>query len=231
MITIGFSAKAGHGKDFCAKIFRELARNAGALTTSVAFADPLKTRVYGEFNGRYSFEDVWVRKPPEVRNRLQLAGTEEGRDVFGEDFWTLQIEASLRLKREREPYIRFATITDVRFPNEVTTVQQNGVTSPTRNREIQELIAADDRHAPWQEAELLDWYTAVWEKRNKRGISLRIVSDRPTLTGAAAQHRSETALDGFSDRYFDGVIVNNLDTSIGELQDQLLPWVRFAEGL
>lgn len=58
------------------------------------------------------------------------------------------------------------------------------------------------------------------------GLALTIVSDRPTLTGEAARHRSETALDHL-DRAtaFDGVLVNDRTTTLDGLRDQLRPHV------
>lgn len=57
------------------------------------------------------------------------------------------------------------------------------------------------------------------------GTALRIKSNRATLEGDAATHPSETALDSLNDDEFDGVIINNNNTTLDDLAVQLEPIV------
>jgi hypothetical protein len=238
MRIVSFSGRSGHGKDFVARLFRQMAEEKSARTASFSFADPLKARVYAEFGGKYNFEQVFYTKPDEVRIRLQQAGTEEGRDVFGEDFWTLQTEALIRLRREREPEIALATITDARFPNEVDFCLINGLSIATlQASSMRAAVASAIEHAQETNMPFLDenrmqavgeQYFCEYRRRNQ-GLAFYIESDRPTLTGEAALHRSETSLDGLNKATaFSEVIVNNQDTSAYQLREQLDPWVTLA---
>ena len=54
------------------------------------------------------------------REALQKMGTEVGRDIFHPDFWIFQLEN--RIKDKDKPIV----ITDVRFPNEIKWIHENG---------------------------------------------------------------------------------------------------------
>lgn len=114
---IGLSGKAGSGKDF---VGREVLRPLGYRQW--AYAWPLKTQIVGRGE---TYEDVMVNKPPRVRELLQVAGTEQGRDVFGRDYWVRQLGAWLRILHEELGLSKFY-VTDVRFPNEVEYIQSIG---------------------------------------------------------------------------------------------------------
>lgn len=182
MKVLSFSARAMHGKDTCARIAREIAREEFGVTLShFAFAWPLKMRCYGA-DASLTWEDVQA-KPPHVRRLFQLEGTENGRDKYGADFWTRHADAYLRLMGEAMPEVEGATNSDTRFPNEV-------------------------------------------EFARERGMALYIQSDRPTLTGEAALHPSETALDPLDKATaFDGIITNSRDTTLADLRAQIRPFV------
>jgi hypothetical protein len=194
---ISFSGRARHGKDTCAAALVELAREEFGVTVGrFSFAWPLKARVFGEMAQPDALQKVLYDKPPEIRKLLQETGTERGRDVFGENFWTLQAEAMLHLMAEAMPYVKLWVISDCRFPNEVEFVKNGGrvVSSP------------------------MDL---------SKGLALWIDSDRPTLTGEAAFHASEVALDPLDkDTEFDGRINNNTDVPISRLKSQIRPHLR-----
>lgn len=61
---------------------------------------------------------------PDVRGLLQRFGTEGGREVFGPDFWVRAAEERIR-RLEQTGWTRFV-FTDVRFPEEVDFIQQQG---------------------------------------------------------------------------------------------------------
>jgi hypothetical protein len=176
--VIGVSGKAQHGKDTFAALLRDVAAAHGQNLLILPFALPLKARVYGMLP-KAPLEDVMDRKPIEVRQLLQFAGTEEGRNVYGTDFWVRQIEYYVAHLRRVAPFVHGIIVPDARFPNE---------------------IAFTSRY----------------------GASVRIHSDRPTLTGEAAQHPSETALDAVPDAAFEYVITNLSSTSLDELQEQAI---------
>lgn len=201
--VLGFSGKARHGKDFCAAVAQEVAKESGFNMGRIALADVLKARVYGEAGGRYSLEQVFVNKPPQVRDTLQQVGTERGRWVFGENFWTLQVEAMLYVFEKSMPFLDAVVIPDIRFPNEVEFVKLGGTAPVNLSRVIS--------RGP--------------------GLQLHIKSDRPTLMGEFAQHASETSLDGVPDDFFDGIIFNNLDTTRDELKKQIRPYVQMLFGV
>jgi hypothetical protein len=242
---LGFSARAMHGKDTCAKIAGEIMRDEFGVNMGVwALAHTLKAATFGESNGLFSFEDVWYNKPPEIRERLQKRGTEEGRNKYGENVWILQTEAYLRLFEQAMPFMGAVAIPDVRFPNEVDFVRLGGKVPDMVLNEIRRKASEDlgfteeveaemlntdpaallDLESTWQELVISDY---ALELSASKGMSLYITSDRPTLTGKAAQHLSETALDCLDkERSFDGVIVNNLDTTLEDLRVQLRPYVQ-----
>lgn len=127
---IGLAGGAGVGKDtLAARYFRAY----GYL--SAALADEIKVRVVA--SGRATFEEVFVTKPPHIRQLLQEEGTERGRDLYGEDYWCNVLEAKLRVNAYRWGDLRRYVCTDVRFPNEVAWVRRLGgrvfkIDAPTR---------------------------------------------------------------------------------------------------
>jgi len=240
---LGFSGKALHGKDTCARIAREIAEEELGLEMGQwAFAYLLKALVYAEADHQFSLEDVFYNKPAEVRERLQLRGTEEGRDKYGEDLWLLGTAAMLHIL-ENTTKLQGVTITDVRFPNEVSFVRLGGVTAQsiffTKLAEVLDAteydsledtiftdpdalaksLALEDKAINAAKAVLED------ELAKAKGMVLYIKSDRPTLTGEAASHPSEIALDWIPSSRFDGIITNNLDTTFEDLRNQLRPFV------
>lgn len=143
---IGLAGKIGSGKDYVAEhVIMPLD------FYQWAFAWPLKVAVLAE-NPEYTWEEVFVTKPEQVRTRLQLRGTEEGRMKYGEDVWVRATDAYIRLIHEQWGINNFV-ITDVRFPNEVDYIKdQDGlvikIESPVRQRLAQsELTQNQIMHA------------------------------------------------------------------------------------
>ena len=115
---IALSGKAGSGKDFIAsQVFPRYFR--------IAFADHFKHDVVGK--GILTHEQVYVTKDEEVRHRLQQFGTEEGRDVYGENVWIHCLEAWIYSMYMKNKIVRFV-ITDCRFDNEAQWVKDVGGT-------------------------------------------------------------------------------------------------------
>lgn len=175
MIVIGLAGKAGAGKDYCARIVQNLAREMGINLMIFPMALILKALLLGQHED-LTYEDVFYNKPPNVRRLLQLAGTENGRNVYGEDVWVRATSAMSSFLLSNNPFIQGIVIPDIRYTNEAQIVQASG-------------------------------------------SLLRVISDRGTLDGLAAQHLSENAM---ADYYkYDLDIINNLNTTQFELESQI----------
>jgi hypothetical protein len=115
MKVIGLSGKAGSGKDF---IHQKYLKPRGWYQFSMAW----HFKVWLVAAGRFSHDDVFHIKPPEVRRTLQVAGTELGRDVYGYDIWLRVIEEWFILLGELWGIDKFV-IPDIRFINERDFIQ------------------------------------------------------------------------------------------------------------
>lgn len=130
----GFSGKMGTGKNYIAeKLFISMLPHKNYMV--MALADHFKIECCAKDG--VPFENVFVKKTEETRRMLQKRGTEEGRDVYGENIWIDILNNWIRLYAERG--IRRFIITDLRFPNEVEWVKSmNGyifrIEAPLRNR-------------------------------------------------------------------------------------------------
>lgn len=116
--VLGLSGKSGSGKTWFAD---KLMRKYGWMPW--AFAHHIKKDAMK--SGDFNYEDIHYFKPPEARRYLQLAGTEFGRDVYGDDVWLRVTHAWLRTLRE-EAHVRNVVLTDVRFPNEARFIHALG---------------------------------------------------------------------------------------------------------
>lgn len=130
LTLVGLSGESGSGKDTIAELYM---RPHGFIP--VGFADEVKIAVVA--TGKATWEEVFITKPPHVRRLMQIVGTEEGRDVYGEDYWVRKLFARLRTNvlRFGSQFTRYV-ITDARFPNEVEAIRQHGhvirLLAPTR---------------------------------------------------------------------------------------------------
>lgn len=115
---IGLSGRAGSGKDFVAK-------NCLSDYFKISLADHFKNDVVGK--GIHTYEEVYYTKPIEVRHSLQIIGTEQGRDVYGDNVWIHCIEAWLYSIYCKNGISKFC-VPDVRFDNEAEWISQLGGT-------------------------------------------------------------------------------------------------------
>ena len=122
MEIIGLMGHQGVGKNFIADL---LLKNLPIKNTIIiAFADHFKVDCICKHNCDYN--KVFGEKDYETRRLLQKAGTEEGRDKFGDNIWINVVETWIKLLNERgvERFI----ISDVRFVNEAQWVKKmNGI--------------------------------------------------------------------------------------------------------
>lgn len=119
--VVGLSGKARSGKNFLAqRVVRPMGFSPWALAT------PLKQEAVIRHNAPVDevFGIGGIEKSLKVRKLLQVLGTEEGRDKYGEDVW-LKFAELFMLMQYESGQDRFV-IPDVRFPNEVQWVQSLG---------------------------------------------------------------------------------------------------------
>lgn len=112
---IGLNGRAGTGKDF-------IASNCLSQYFKVAFANHFKIDIVRK--KIFTFDEVFNTKPKHVRDRLQKIGTEEGRDVYGEDIWIDTLEAWIHQINISNNINQFI-LADVRFENECEWVRKN----------------------------------------------------------------------------------------------------------
>lgn len=119
---IGISGKMGSGKDTVAKIIEEILKTCNIRVEIIPFALELKRMVMELF--KYTEEEVYRTKPPEVREILQRFGTDVIRKRQ-EDFWIRQLERNAQKVDSPFGYV-FVVVPDVRFENEAEFVKGQG---------------------------------------------------------------------------------------------------------
>jgi phosphomevalonate kinase len=134
-MIIGISGKMGTGKDYLAnQIIIPFLKKHGKQCLQLAFADQIKVNAMTRHN--LNFDDVYVEKTHKTRNLLQYEGTENGRNVLGEDIWIRYFDSWRKVLSSRG--IDAIVVTDVRFHNEVDYIRsQRGllirINAPLRN--------------------------------------------------------------------------------------------------
>ncbi len=119
MEIIGLLGHQGVGKNYIAEnILNEILPKKNTLI--MAFADHFKVECITKRNVPY--EKVFEKKDKISRRLLQIVGTEEGRNVYGNDIWVNTLETWLNIYKSRgvERFI----ICDVRFQNEVNWIKK-----------------------------------------------------------------------------------------------------------
>lgn len=117
LTIVGFTGKAGSGKDHMA---RSLWSSHGFMP--LAFADFMKELLAHEEG--IPVTEMLTTKSPRARTRLQIFGTEEHR-ARDQDVWVRALGNRLFLLADKLRHHRFA-ITDVRFQNETDWIHQMG---------------------------------------------------------------------------------------------------------
>ena len=113
---IGLHGRAGSGKDF-------IASNCLRDYFKVALANHFKIDIVRKHI--FTYEEVFNTKPAHVRHRLQQIGTEEGRDVYGENVWCDALEAWMYQINKSNSIDKFV-VADLRFDNEAEWVKSLG---------------------------------------------------------------------------------------------------------
>ena len=150
MELYGFSGKIGSGKNYVSeKIFIPLLSNKQTLV--MALADHFKVDACAKDG--LDYDRVFVNKDEESRRILQLRGTEEGRNKYGDDVWIRTLETWMRVYFDRG--IRRVIVTDVRFENEAEWIKKIGGT-------LVRIVAPERTHARMaQEATSPDAYDRI----------------------------------------------------------------------
>jgi phosphomevalonate kinase len=141
-MIIGLSGKMGTGKDYLANnVIIPFLEKHGKQCLQLAFADQIKVNCMTKNN--LNFDDVYVEKTHKTRNLLQYEGTENGRNVLGEDIWIKYFDSWRKVFTSRG--VDAIVVVDVRFHNEVDYIRNLGgllirINAPLRNekRLIQE---------------------------------------------------------------------------------------------
>ncbi len=118
MKILGLAGHAGSGKD---TIYSKYLKPRGWFQWSYAF----HFKVWLVGRGKATHEEIFHTKPNHVRKLIQRFGTEEGRDVWGEDIWNNILFEWLTLIHETSDIDKFV-IPDVRFPNEFHAIRNIG---------------------------------------------------------------------------------------------------------
>lgn len=137
MKVIGVSGKIGTGKDYMVKnvLVPLFCRHERYVVLS--FADSFKVEAI--VRDKIDRKRVYEQKDEESRKILQIRGTEQGRNVYGENIWVDTLYQYMLNFHERG--IEYFFIVDVRFPNEVDFINNkcNGfvfrIVAPKRNLE------------------------------------------------------------------------------------------------
>lgn len=124
MLLIGFTGKAGSGKDTAANYLKK-----NYPFKSVAFADPIRAgmrAMIGLEDKHFAHPDKEVVLPElgkSPRQMMQTLGTEWGRTTVNEDIWLILAGKKVREFHQQGYH---ALITDVRFENEAAWIRKNG---------------------------------------------------------------------------------------------------------
>jgi hypothetical protein len=169
-LLIAVSGKLGSGKDYVIEHFI-LPWVTGSVSR-MAFADQIKITVASRDDSISLRQCLEGKKSLELRRKLQIVGTEEGRDLYGPNVWVNTLENWIRLRKIRGDKLDVVLITDCRFENEAQWIEQHSgllirVNAPQRNKQALEQEANGSQEA----------YNAI------------------------ANHSSETALDSYPFKY------------------------------
>ena len=118
MEVIALSGGCKTGKDYIANIL--LKKLPKKNTLIIAFADHFKVDAINKDDLIY--EKVFGEKDELTRKKLQLIGTENGRDKYGQNIWINILNTWMSVYNERG--IERFIITDLRFKNELEFIQQ-----------------------------------------------------------------------------------------------------------
>jgi len=146
-LIIAVSGKLGTGKDYIIKNY--ILPTINGKVCKMAFADHIKVNVASQDPTVSLLECLEGFKDTILRKKLQTAGTEQGRAIYGPDIWVRTLENWIKLRQIRGDNIDVVLVTDCRFPNEAEWIKSNGgllirVRAPSRNRQALVFESDDD---------------------------------------------------------------------------------------
>jgi hypothetical protein len=130
MILLAMSGKMGVGKNYVSEryiiplLINELEKQGKkVIPYFFSFGSCIKAELYSR-DPKYTYENMFEKKPGWVRKDLQEYGTKIGRDGICSDIWIRQVELWIKiqtegLKKLGENMIPLFVIQDVRFINEL----------------------------------------------------------------------------------------------------------------
>lgn len=134
-MLIGITGKMGTGKDYIlSNYILPYLKSKNLRSLQLSFADQIK--VNAMVNNNISFEDVYINKTQESRRMLQLQGTEQGRNILGENIWIKYLDAWIKVHKNRG--VQVFLNADTRFQNELYYIKENNgflikIIAPKRN--------------------------------------------------------------------------------------------------
>lgn len=127
--VIGFSGKAGSGKDSAG----EAILSSGVRARRESFADPLREmikclgvdvdKIYREFGGAGKNDPIPEFGGKSLRFMLQTLGTDWGREMISDSIW---LDIGKRKVKKNLEDGHFTIFTDVRFDNEAEAIRSLG---------------------------------------------------------------------------------------------------------
>jgi hypothetical protein len=123
-ILLAVSGKLGVGKDYVMEHLLLPRINSTTRVARMAFADHIKINVASQ-TGTSVDHMLSGHKSVELRKKLQIEGTENGRNKYGENIWIDTLRNWIRLRELRDG-LDIVIITDCRFQNEVDYVESEG---------------------------------------------------------------------------------------------------------
>lgn len=118
MLVIGLARKKNSGKTTIAEMLK---KKFDVPAMIVSFSDQIKLNLATR-NSEIDIINCCRRKSSYLRRRLQVEGTENGRDVYGQDIWIRYTENFIKMQNEKNKFEVFI-IDDCRFENEAEWIE------------------------------------------------------------------------------------------------------------
>ena len=120
MCLIGICGKIGTGKNYITtNVIEPILKEKRYIRMS--FSDQIKVNLMTMSN--ISYDDLYIKKPKDIRKLLQKEGTEIGRDIFDEDIWVDYMNNWITVYKNRG--INIFICSDIRYKNEYDYIKKN----------------------------------------------------------------------------------------------------------
>jgi len=233
MKIIGFSGKAGSGKDTAAKLVTEALEEYGNRVTKLSFADPLKAvcalmfgwdydRLLNDYD--YKEGDTLDDGSPDPacemlgmtrRVVMQKVGTECFREGLHQEAWIIALK--LAIQRGEYDEFDYGLLTDCRFINELQFVKDlNGKLILIQRTGERSTLTASTEHKSETEWETWNEWDSIVENEINEEYSeehnlskfryrlLKAIGYKPKMTPQIMTALEEQWNEHMSDTYWDG---------------------------